>query len=293
MTLNAISAQNLASSTKVAPIWEDITPRWLLRILPSVPVMAGTYRINQVTKPTAVMAEHREGTLLPDASADYEANPIEVTLSAIQTVVQIHTRIPDLFNAPHDQLREQIRLAVEAIKEETENRMINSASFGLLTHAAEKMRLQGSGPPSPDDMDNLLSLVWKKPAFFLAHPRAIAAFGRECNARGISLQSVEMLGVPFVTWRGVPIVPTNKVPVKKSSDKRPQTSSILLLRVGEQEQGVIALHQDNLGDENLKSFAVRAMGIDQNAVARYLVTCYSSLAVLANDALGVLHNVAV
>ena len=294
MGLNTTTAQNLASSTKVVPIWEDITPRWILRLMPWVPVKAGIYRINQVTKPTEVIAEHPEGTRLPDGSADYEANPNEIILTTLQTVVQIHTRIPDLFNSPHDQLREQIRLAVQALQEEKERRAITSPSFGLLTVAAEKMRLQGSGgPPSPDDFDNLLGLVWKYPAFFVAHPRAIAAFGRECNTRGISLETVEMFGVPFLTWRGVPIVPSDKLPITRREGTNDETSSILLLRVGEQQQGVVELHQEGVGDENLPSTAIRFMGIDQDAVARYLVTSYFSVAVLTNDALGVLHNVTV
>lgn len=293
MALNTSAAQVLASSTKGAPIWEDITPRWLLKLLPWLPVKAGIFRINQVTRPTEVISEHIEGTRIPDSWADYEANPKEMVLSTVQTVVQIHTRIPDLFNSPHDQLREQIRLAVEAIKERKEDLLINSPSFGLLTLAAERMRIQATGePPSPDDMDTLASLVWKKPAFFLAHPVAIAAFGRECNSRGLSLETVEMFGVPFVTWRGIPIVPTDKLPIKGADKKRP-VSSILLLRVGEQEQGVVGLHQDGIGTEALPSFSVRLMGIDQNAVARYLVTAYFSVAVLANDALGVLHGVGV
>ena len=293
MGLNSAAAQNLASSTKVAPIWEDISPRWILRLLPWVPVKAGIYRINQVTKPTQVIGEHLEGTRLPDGAADYEANPNEITLATLQTVVQVHTRIPDLFNSPHDQLREQIRLAVQALYEEKERRTIASHSFGLLTLAAEKMRLQGSGgPPTPDDFDNLLGLVWKYPAFFVAHPRLIAAFGRECNARGISLETVEMFGVPFSTWRGVPIVPSDKLPITRREGKSEETSSVLLMRVGEQQQGVVGLHQEGVGDENLPSMAIRFMGIDQEAVARYLVTSYFSLAVLANDALGVLHNVA-
>src|SRR5579872_1464444 len=116
MPLTTAAAQNLATSTKAAPIWEEITPRWFLRLLPWVPVRAGIYRINVVTRPTEIVAEHREGTKLPDAFADYEANPQEITLSTVQTVVQVHTRIPDLFSAPHDQLREQLRLAIEAIK---------------------------------------------------------------------------------------------------------------------------------------------------------------------------------
>jgi len=293
MALNTSAAQVLASSTKGAPIWEDITPRWLLKLLPWLPVKAGIFRINQVTRPSEVISEHVEGTRVPDSWADYEANPKEIVLSTVQTVVQIHTRIPDLFNSPHDQLREQLRLAIEAIKERKEDLLINSPSFGLLTVAAERMRLQGTGePPTPDDMDNLVSLVWKKPGFFLAHPVAIAAFGRECNARGLSLETVEIFGVPFSTWRGIPIVPTDKVPITRGEKKR-LLSSILLLRVGEQEQGVVGLHQDGIGSEALPSFNVRLMGIDQSAVARYLVTAYFSIAVLANDAVGVLHGVGV
>ena len=293
MPLNTHSAQVLASSTKGAPIWEDITPRWVLKLLPWLPVEAGVFRVNQVTRPTEVISEHVEGTRLPDSGAEYEANPKEIVLTTVQTVVQMHTRVPDLFNSPHDQLREQIRLAVEAIKERKEKLLINSPTFGLLTVAAEKMRIQGTGQaPTPDDMDNLLSLVWKKPAFFLAHPLAIAALGRECNSRGLTLETVEMFGVPFVTWRGVPIVPSDKLPIAVDERKVP-VSSILLLRVGEQEQGVVGLHQTGVGDAALPSFSIRLMGIDQQAVARYLVTSYFSAAVLANDALGVLHGVSV
>src|SRR5690606_16363482 len=51
-----------------------------------------------------------------------------------------------------------------------------------------------TGPPTPDDMDDLLALVWKEPAFFLAHPKAIAAFGRECSARGVYPDSVDVGG---------------------------------------------------------------------------------------------------
>ena len=34
-------------------------------------------------------------------------------------------------------------------------------------------------------MDELITKVWKEPSFFLAHPRAIAAFERECTKRGV------------------------------------------------------------------------------------------------------------
>ncbi|MFO0968769.1 MAG: family 2A encapsulin nanocompartment shell protein [Gemmataceae bacterium] len=292
MPLSTLAAQNLATSTKTVPLWEGITPRWILKLLPWVQVKAGIYRINRVTKAAQVSAEHKEGAALPRTFVDYEEKPREITLATVQTVLEVHTRIPDLHSAPHDQLREQIRLTVEAIKEEKERRLINSTDFGLLTVAAKHMRLPTlAGPPTPDDLDNLLAKVWKMPAFFVAHPRALAAFGRECNARGLPLESVEMFGVSFASWRGVPILPCDKLPIAKTDGR--DSTSILLMRVGEQEQGVVGLHQEGIGDEHLQSLAVRFMGIDQQGTASYLVTCYFSVAVLVDDALGVLEKVSV
>lgn len=290
MPLTSLAAQNLATTTKTVPQWEAITPRWLLKLLPWVQVRSGIYRINRVKTPARALAEHAEGTALPITFAEYEAKPREITLTTVQSVLEIHTRIPDLHSQPHEQLHEQLRLTIEAIKEEKERRLITSQEFGLLHVASAHMRLPThSGPPTPDDLDNLLARVWKMPAFFVAHPRAVAAFGHQCNSRGIALESVEMLGVPFVAWRGVPILPSDKLPIAKA--KEHETTSILLMRVGEQEQGVVGLHQEGIGDEHLQSLAVRFMGIDANAVARYLVTCYFSVAVLVDDALGVLDNV--
>lgn len=294
MPLTTLAAQNLATTTKTVPMWEGITPRWLLKLLPWVQVKSGMYRVNRVKTPATVSAEHAEGTALPSTFVDYEAKPRELTLSTVQTVLQIHTRIPDLHSQPHDQLREQIRLTVEAIKEEKERRLINSKDFGLLNVAAPHMRISTkSGPPTPDDLDDLLALVWKMPAYFVAHPRALAAFGHECNARGLMLETVEMLGVPFVAWRGVPILPSDKLPISRAAKAGHDTTSILLMRVGEQEQGVVGLHQEGIGDEHLQSLAIRFMGIDGNGVATHLVTCYFSVAVLVDDALGILENVRV
>ncbi len=292
MPLTPIAAERLATTHKTAPLWGANTPRWLLRLLPWVQVKAGVFRINRVTTPAVPLAEHSAGTAVVASFPDYEVHPREITLSTVQSVLKIHTRIPDLFNYPHDQLREQMRLTVEAVKEEKERRLINSADFGLLANAAPSMRIQAEKgtPPTPDAMDELLSLVWKMPAFFVAHPRAIAAFGRACSARGVSMDSTEMFGATFHAWRGVPILPSDKMPIARAKDKS-ETSSIMLMRTGEEEQGVVGLHQEGVGDERLQSLAVRSMGIDDAGVQSYLVTCYFSVAVLVEDALAVLENV--
>ncbi len=167
--------------------------------------------------------------------------------------------------------------------------MINNPEIGLLDNVAPSCSVQTrSGPPTPDDMDELLARVWKQPAFFLAHPRAIAAFGRECTRRGVPPPTVEIFGSPFVTWRGVPLIPTDKLMVIGG-----ETTNILLMRVGEREQGVVGLHQTGIPNEHLPSLSVRFMGIDNKAIASYLITSYYSVAVLVDDALGVLENVEV
>ncbi len=143
------------------------------------------------------------------------------------------------------------------------------------------------GAPTPDDLDELIARVWKKPAFFLAHPAAIAAFGREATYRGVPPPTVTLFGSPFLTWRGLPLIPTNKLTITDGK------TNILLLRTGEDKQGVVGLYQPNLPGEQGLGLSVRFMGINQKAISSYLVSLYCSLAVLTEDALGVLDNVEV
>jgi hypothetical protein len=146
------------------------------------------------------------------------------------------------------------------------------------------------GTPTPDDLDDLLALVWKKPAFFLAHPKAIAAFGRECTWRGVPPPTVNLFGMAVVSWRGIPLIPCDKL---EMTGRRFGTTSILLMRVGEADQGVVGLHQGGIPGEVMPSLSARLMGIDSLGVATYLLTLYFSCAVLTDDALGVLENVEV
>lgn len=230
---------------------------------------------------------HSGEPVLPGTYVDYELAPREYELGAVQTVLQVHTRVADLFNEPMNQTEQQLRLTVEALKERQEHELVCNPEFGLLHNADLKQRIQTrGGPPTPDDMDELLATVWKDPTVFLAHPRAIAAFGQECSRRGIYPTSIDLGGNMVPAWRGIPLLPCNKIPV---SDAR--TSSILLMRTGEANQGVIGLHQAGIPDEIEPSLSVRFMGINDKAVISYLVTSYFSTAVLVPDALGILENV--
>ena len=137
--------------------------------------------------------------------------------------------------------------------------------------------------------------MWKKPAFFLAHPKAIAAFERECTWRGVPPVTTNLFGSPMITWRGVPLVPCDKLEMKSRyhSNQWFGTTSILLMRVGESEQGVVGLHQAGIPGEISPSLSARLMGLDSLGVASYLLTLYFNCAVLTDDALAVLENVEV
>ncbi|WP_280318622.1 family 2B encapsulin nanocompartment shell protein [Nocardia wallacei] len=235
-----------------------------------------------------ISSGHSGEPLLEGTFVDYDAAPREYELGLAQSVLRVHTRVADLFNEPHNQIEQQLRLTIEALHERREHDLVNNRDFGLLHNCDLKQRIYTeSGAPTPDDMDELLSMR-RSTKLFLAHPKAIAAFGRECTRRGIYPDPVEIDGNRIPAWRGVPIYPCGKIPV---SDKH--TTSILAMRTGEKEQGVIGLHQTGIPDEYEPSLNVRFKGIDDQSIISYLVSCYYSAAVLVPDALGILDNVLV
>ncbi|MFF3712300.1 family 2B encapsulin nanocompartment shell protein [Streptomyces phaeochromogenes] len=241
---------------------------------------------NYGEKEIDLAAGHTGEPAIPGTYVDYDAAPREYELSVAQTVLRIHTRVADLYNQPMNQTEQQLRLTVEALKERQEHELINNREFGLLNNCEYDQRLQPhDGVPSPDDLDELLTRR-RGTKLLLAHPRAISAFGRELNKRGLVPETIDMGGNRIPTWRGVPIFPCNKIPVTEA-----RTTSIIAMRTGEADQGVIGLQQAGIPDEIEPSLSVRFMGISEQAIMSYLVTTYYSAAVLVPDALGVLENV--
>ncbi|WP_027945036.1 cyclic nucleotide-binding domain-containing protein [Amycolatopsis taiwanensis] len=212
-------------------------------------------------------------------SCDDEPSTREYELSATQAVLRVPARAYDLYR----QTGRWLRLTVEALRERQEHELLNNPRFGLLHNAAQNQRVHTrSGPPAPDDLDELLARRHGT-EFFLAHPRAIAAFGRECSARGIAPATVEVDGKPFPAWRGLPLLPCDKILVSWQG-----TSSILAMRTGERNRGVVGLRRRRIPDEIEPGVSARLSGAGERS---YLVVAYYSVAVLAPDALGVLENV--
>ena len=215
-TLSDRAAFQLANVTKTPPQYGAITPRWLVRLLDWKPLEAGTLRVNRVVNEESVEVAcgTKDEKSLPETYVDYDQKPREYTLCAITTVLDVHTRVSDLYSNPYSQVGEQLRLTIENVKERQESELINNKEYGLLANTAPSMKIKArTGSPTPDDLDELIAKVWKEPTFILAHPRAIAAFGRECTRRGVPPPTVTLFGSPFLTWRGLPLVPSDKVPL--------------------------------------------------------------------------------
>jgi len=165
LALSDNAARQLANATKTAPTLSTISPRWLTHLLQWIPVEAGIYRLNTVKNPqdVQVLCAKRDESELPTTYVDYEDHPREYFLNAVSTVLDVHTRVSDLYSSPHDQIKEQLRLTIETIKEKQENELINNADYGLLASVADEQRISTlTGAPTPDDLDDLLRVGEKR-----------------------------------------------------------------------------------------------------------------------------------
>jgi hypothetical protein len=301
--VNALSKQaayQLANVTKTSPQFASITPKWLTRFLDFKGLESGIYRVNRVVEgetPLDVLcSSEKKPVEIPAGYVDYQASPREYILSSISTIINVNTQISDVFSSPFDQTKEQLQLAIESLRERQESQLVNNDDYGLLKNAAGSQRITPrAGAPMPDDLDELLTKVWKEPSFFLAHPRAIAAFERECTRRGVPPVTVSLSGGTFITWRGIPLIPSDKLFVDglKNPKSKSGKTNILLIRTGEAKRGVIGLYQAGLPNEQSRGLSIKYMGIDNKGVASYLLSLYCSAAILADDAIAVLEDVEV
>ncbi len=114
------AARQLANATKTVPQLSTITPRWL-----PFAAAVGTGRSRhlspqprQESRGSADACAKRDESELPQTFVDYEEQPRELYLNAVTTVLDVHTRISDLYSSPHNQINQQLRLIIETIKEQ-------------------------------------------------------------------------------------------------------------------------------------------------------------------------------
>ncbi|MDR0622305.1 MAG: hypothetical protein LBJ61_10585 [Deltaproteobacteria bacterium] len=270
--LNALSPQTayqLADISKTRPQYGALTPRWLTRLLEFKALNSGIYRVNKVLEegdtPLDVLCGQDPDTVeIPQGYVPYEPKPREYILNSISAIINVDTKVSDVYSSPYDQTAEQLALAIESLRERQESQIINNDDYGLLKNVAESQRIKTrNGSPTPDDLDELLSKVWKEPSFFLAHPRAVAAFAREATRRGVPPATVNILGGVFIAWRGVPLIPTDKLFVDGLKYPKGPTgkTNILLIRTGEARRGVVGLYQANLPGDQSRGLSLRLRGV--------------------------------
>ncbi|MBQ4362606.1 MAG: hypothetical protein II782_01220 [Oscillospiraceae bacterium] len=300
VALGKKAAYNLADVSKTRPQFGALTPKWLTKVLEFKGLDSGIYRINRVkegeTPLDVLCSTQKKSDIIPQGFVEYEAEPRELQLASISTIINVDTAVADVYSSPYDQVKEQLDLAIDSLRERQESQLINNDDYGLLKNIADSQRIQTrNGAPTPDDLDELITKVWKEPSFFLAHPRAIAAFERECTKRGVPPVTTNIAGGTFIVWRGIPIIPTDKLLVDglKNPKSKSGKTNILLVRTGEAKRGVIGLYQRNLRNEQGRGLSVRFRGIDDKGVASYLLSLYCSAAILSDDAIAVLEDVEV
>jgi hypothetical protein len=167
--LGDVAARQLAIATRTVPQLSIITPRWLTHLMSWIPVESGVYRLNKVKDAGNVEVDcsARDERSLPSTFVDYDENPREYNLSAVNTVLDVHTRVSDLYSKPYNQISEQLRLTIEIIKERQESELINNKEYGLLHSIAPSQRINTrKGSPTPDDRFGLESSVRPSLAFY-------------------------------------------------------------------------------------------------------------------------------
>lgn len=216
-------------------------------------------------------------------------DPITESLQMVQTSVFIDD-LPEEFTTGKSKVR--FLLEIEKLTNQVEWEILNNKEYGLLNKVHPDM-IPGSKKNSEilDNLDELLSLVWNKPSYFLVHPRTLTAIGRACTKYGLIPESRIILGANFITWRGIPIIPCESVPLY--NDNENLTTDILLIRVGVEDRGVIGLHNNSVFNPfNIPSLSVKAKASgNSGAITEYLVTKYFSIKILSPSAVAILKQI--
>ena len=174
-----------------------ITPRWLTRSAAvgagrggHLPPQHGQGR-NQCRCSLLVAATN---ATCRKPSSTTKRSGREYMLSAVTTIVDVHTRVSDLYSVPARPDRRAVALTIENDQGEAGKRADQQQGVWL-AHQRRSVaddrnahRPADARRPRRTDRRRL-----EGAGFFLAHPQAIAAFGRECTRRGVPPATVTLV----------------------------------------------------------------------------------------------------
>ena len=277
--MHSKDAKQLAEINKSEAIWENSTPKWLLKILDRKGIENTTYRINRVNSINKVTIDDHEYNTMAHDNIELNHQPTEIDIVPIETLIKIPSRVHDVMNYPHNQMEHQIRLTVDNIYEHQESYFINNPDTGLITYCTANDRTKQYGTTiTPNILDELLSRVWMKPTFYLMHPNALSQFCITCNSLSLNTGSVELFGYTFVTWRGLPIITSDKIPHDK-------VTHIFLIRTGVADYGVVQLYNMTPTKSGHPSIFIETSPTDNMGSINTRVTLYTNIAVLSKESI--------
>ena len=140
-TLAEGAARQLANATKTRAQWGGITPRWLIplcrgpRSRPASIVSTRSRR--RAARPRESLdvecnpPRDRDADL-PETFVDYEEKPREYFLNAVTTVLDVHTRISDLYSSPSTRSRSSCACRSRRSRRTRKSELINNPDYGLL-----------------------------------------------------------------------------------------------------------------------------------------------------------------
>jgi hypothetical protein len=288
--LHSKEAKVLAHTHKSKPFWEEKTPKHLLKILEKVGIKTNIYRINKVNSIITVDSDLIEGNEIDIDNACYDDYPSAVKLRPLQTILQLPFETLNLLNDPYNQLDIQFELVIEKLLEEKEDHIVKNlveiCNQRNLIHQKTNMY------PTPNNLDIMTEYVWKHPDFYLMHPKCITKFCQECTARGVCIGTIEMNGRPVLTWRDIPIIISDKIPIEQNGD-----TYVLLIRMEESENGVFEIYNkhentnhNNINEDLLKKFNdngvfIQTRQVNKSGMESYVFSLFYNIVVPVNDAI--------
>ena len=290
LKLKLYDAKHVALPHKTKPFWEKTTPRWIDKFVDTIGIENGIYQINKVSDDSnQVKFDISEYGQIPESNVSFDPKPERIELVSIETLIKVPAKINDIYNIPHNQTDIQVSLTLEKIFEKKEQLLFyfgmtediydeGQTKYGLYNYCKTKnkcMTYKGSSF-NLNILDEMLSNVWIKPTMFILHPELLKLVLSACTTAGIYPGYVEMFGATFSTWRGIPLVPCDKL-------FRKNTYDIFLIRTGERDNGVVQLYNNNISANGVPSLVVKENSTDDYGLISYRVSYYFNIAVLSKD----------
>ena len=227
--------------------------------------------------------------ICPRPSSITRRTPREYFLSAITTVLDVQTRVSDLYSRPFDQIQEQLRLLIEKVKETQESELINNPEYGLLASAAPSMTHPDARRRADARRSRRADRAGVEGARVLPRPsrgdRGLRARMHAARRAATDGQSVR-LALPHLARpaaRSVRQAAARRAARARSSCSAPARRS----------RASSACSSRAFRARSARASRSASWASTARRSRSYLVSLYSSLAVLTEDALGVLDNVEV